>query len=134
MTISPSFSLYKMVVFPAASSPTISILISFFPKRLLNKLAIPPIVTLFFQENKQLSTTSNSNNLFPSLGYKGLASWPRSVESQSGASKMNTQITQRHMCRARLLWSFLSPEGVVLRHLGTFWSLLHTPFKVINYF
>jgi hypothetical protein len=34
VTISPSFSLYKIVVFPAASKPTIKILISFFPQSL----------------------------------------------------------------------------------------------------
>ena len=33
-TISPSFNLYKMVVFPAASRPTIKIRISFFPHSL----------------------------------------------------------------------------------------------------
>ncbi len=41
VTISPSFSLYRIVVFPAASSPTIRILISFLPKtlkRFANKL------------------------------------------------------------------------------------------------
>ena len=32
VTISPSFSLYRIVVFPAASKPTIKILISFFPQ------------------------------------------------------------------------------------------------------
>jgi hypothetical protein len=32
VTISPSFSLYRIVVFPAASRPTIKILISFFPQ------------------------------------------------------------------------------------------------------
>ena len=32
VTISPSFSLYRMVVFPAASKPTIKILISFLPQ------------------------------------------------------------------------------------------------------
>lgn len=37
VTISPNFSLYKIVVLPAASSPTINILISFLPKRPLNK-------------------------------------------------------------------------------------------------
>ena len=36
VTISPSFSLYKIVVFPAASNPTIRILISFFPQSLSN--------------------------------------------------------------------------------------------------
>ena len=36
MTISPSLSLYRMVVFPAASRPTIKILISFFPQILSN--------------------------------------------------------------------------------------------------
>lgn len=36
VTISPSLSLYRMVVFPAASSPTIKILISFFPQSLSN--------------------------------------------------------------------------------------------------
>ena len=34
VTISPSFSLYRIVVFPAASKPTIKILISFFPQSL----------------------------------------------------------------------------------------------------
>lgn len=34
VTISPSFNLYRIVVFPAASSPTIRILISFFPHNL----------------------------------------------------------------------------------------------------
>lgn len=32
VTISPSFNLYRIVVFPAASKPTIKILISFFPQ------------------------------------------------------------------------------------------------------
>ena len=44
VTISPSFSLYRIVVFPAASRPTMRILISFFPKSPLNSLPkIPPI-------------------------------------------------------------------------------------------
>ena len=34
VTISPSFSLYKIVVFPAASRPTIRMRISFFPHNL----------------------------------------------------------------------------------------------------
>jgi hypothetical protein len=34
VTISPSFNLYRMVVFPAASRPTIKIRISFFPHSL----------------------------------------------------------------------------------------------------
>lgn len=33
VTISPSLSLYKIVVFPAASSPTIKMRISFLPNR-----------------------------------------------------------------------------------------------------
>jgi hypothetical protein len=36
VTISPSFSLYRIVVFPAASKPTMRILISFFPHSLSN--------------------------------------------------------------------------------------------------
>lgn len=36
VTISPSFSLYRIVVFPAASRPTIKIRISFFPQSLSN--------------------------------------------------------------------------------------------------
>ena len=39
VTISPSFSLYRMVVLPAASNPTIRILISFLPKRPLKRVA-----------------------------------------------------------------------------------------------
>lgn len=46
VTTSPSFSLYRMVVFPAASSPTIRILISFFPNRLFSRLPkMFPMVT-----------------------------------------------------------------------------------------
>lgn len=36
VTISPSLSLYRIVVFPAASRPTIKILISFLPHNLSN--------------------------------------------------------------------------------------------------
>jgi hypothetical protein len=36
VTISPSLSLYRIVVFPAASKPTIKIRISFFPHSLSN--------------------------------------------------------------------------------------------------
>ena len=39
VTISPNFNLYKIVVLPAASSPTIKILISFLPKRPLKSVA-----------------------------------------------------------------------------------------------
>ncbi|URE41779.1 hypothetical protein MUK42_06779 [Musa troglodytarum] len=42
VTISPSFSLYRMVVLPAASSPTIRIRISFFAKRRLKSFANDP--------------------------------------------------------------------------------------------
>ena len=39
VTISPNFNLYRIVVLPAASRPTIKILISFLPKRPLNNVA-----------------------------------------------------------------------------------------------
>jgi len=39
VTISPNLSLYRIVVLPAASKPTINILISFLPKRPLNRFA-----------------------------------------------------------------------------------------------
>lgn len=49
VTISPSLSLYKIVVFPAASRPTIRIRISFLPKRPLKRLAkIFPILRYAF--------------------------------------------------------------------------------------
>lgn len=47
VTISPSFSLYRMVVFPAASRPTIKMRISFFPIRLLRRFPkIFPMITV----------------------------------------------------------------------------------------
>jgi hypothetical protein len=47
VTISPSFSLYRMVVFPAASRPTIRILISFLPHRRSNSLEkVRPILAV----------------------------------------------------------------------------------------
>jgi hypothetical protein len=49
VTISPNLSLYRIVVLPAASSPTMSILISFLPKRPLKRLAnIFPILDGWF--------------------------------------------------------------------------------------
>lgn len=57
VTISPSFSLYKIVVFPAASRPTIKILISFLANIILTSRDIAkPIAKL----NKQLQKTRNS--------------------------------------------------------------------------
>jgi hypothetical protein len=48
VTISPSLSLYRMVVFPAASRPTIRILISFFPHNRSNILEIDrPIIAVW---------------------------------------------------------------------------------------
>lgn len=47
VTISPSLSLYRMVVFPAASRPTINILMSSLENKLLNKLAKAPILQYF---------------------------------------------------------------------------------------
>lgn len=48
VTISPNLSLYRIVVLPAASKPTINILISFLPKRPLNKFPITfPMLLLF---------------------------------------------------------------------------------------
>ena len=45
VTISPNFNLYNIVVLPAASRPTIKILMSRLPKRFANKLAnMLPIV------------------------------------------------------------------------------------------
>lgn len=50
VTISPSFSLYRMVVFPAASRPTIKMRISFFPMRLFRRfpkiLPMVPVAAL----------------------------------------------------------------------------------------
>merc|ERR1711971_1066758 len=47
VTISPSLSLYRMVVFPAASSPTIRIRISFLPHRRSNSLEnVRPILAV----------------------------------------------------------------------------------------
>lgn len=50
VTISPNFSLYRIVVLPAASNPTISILISFLPNSPLNKFAntFPMLLVLFY--------------------------------------------------------------------------------------
>jgi hypothetical protein len=51
VTISPSLSLYRMVVFPAASRPTIKILISFFPHSLSNNLEnVRPMMTIGIQD------------------------------------------------------------------------------------
>ena len=48
VTISPSFNLYRIVVFPAASRPTMRIRISFFPHSRSNSFEIlRPMATMF---------------------------------------------------------------------------------------
>lgn len=61
VTISPSFSLYRMVVFPAASSPTIRILISFFPNNPLNRLAKFPILAHLNKQYDNISGQVSKN-------------------------------------------------------------------------
>lgn len=79
-----------MVVFPAASSPTINILISFFPNRLLNKLAKAPIFALYSCALDWAVFTLYSNK----------RALPTTSSTQTGAyQNQPPQITQRHMCR-----------------------------------
>ena len=47
VTISPNFNLYKIVVLPAASKPTIKILISFLPIIFSKAFAKKPPIVLF---------------------------------------------------------------------------------------
>jgi hypothetical protein len=56
VTTSPSLSLYKMVVLPAASSPTIRIRMSFFPKNLVKSFEMlrPMVVEMVCGEKKRL--------------------------------------------------------------------------------
>ena len=55
VTISPSFNLYRIVVLPAASRPTIRILISFFAKSIFANLDIAkPISVPNNQENRKI--------------------------------------------------------------------------------
>ena len=69
VTISPSFSLYRIVVFPAASKPTINILISFLlnkAERLPKSLAmVPPILIYSAKQSEHchfLNKQANTNN------------------------------------------------------------------------
>ena len=58
VTISPSLSLYRIVVFPAASKPTIKIRISFFPHSLSNSFEnVRPMITTcgYCVENVEVS-------------------------------------------------------------------------------
>lgn len=64
---SPNLSLYKIVLLPAASKPIINILISFWPKSVLNKLVkIFPIMVAYktdLEQNifKQIVLMKNRN-------------------------------------------------------------------------
>jgi hypothetical protein len=52
VTISPNFNLYRIVVLPAASRPTIKIRISFLPKRPANILETFKPIVLWEWEGK----------------------------------------------------------------------------------
>lgn len=63
VTISPSLSLYKMVVLPAASSPTIRMRISFFPNILLNTAEkTAPIFAVFDRHTQGTNIFLKENN------------------------------------------------------------------------
>ena len=68
VTISPSLSLYKMVVLPAASRPTMRILISFLAKRrlksLVNESPIFPKSSLHQNPNNQSSKKDAFNTFY----------------------------------------------------------------------
>jgi hypothetical protein len=61
VTTSPSFSLYKMVVFPAPSNPTIRMRISFLPKNLEKSF---PNARPIFLAIKVSKTKKKSNGLY----------------------------------------------------------------------
>lgn len=80
VTISPSLSLYKMVVLPAASRPTIKIRISFLPKKSKSFEKLKPI--FWNQELKRALTTRKSARgwlslLFPHGIRKIMKIWDR---------------------------------------------------------
>lgn len=69
VTISPSLSLYRMVVLPAASRPTIRILISFFPNRPLKRFAKTfPILSGLIREKREREMSSINHHIHPKYG------------------------------------------------------------------
>jgi len=63
VTTSPSFSLYKMVVLPAASRPTIRIRMSFLPKNLVKSFEmLRPMVGSVHGSTKTLSKSRKNKN------------------------------------------------------------------------
>ena len=110
VTISPSFSLYRMVVLPAASRPTIKIRISFLPKRPLKMLANAPISVSLFDVSSLHELSPFLRGRIKDLSKSSLFLRPRSTgllyahrflscvsNSTACTSKWPLQICQRHM-------------------------------------
>jgi hypothetical protein len=76
VTISPSFNLYKIVVLPAASRPTIKILISDLPKRPLKSCVNTcPILKCFGQTSEEYLLQNNMCNEI--IATSAILSWRR---------------------------------------------------------
>lgn len=107
VTISPSFSLYRIVVFPAASSPTIRILISFLPNRPLNKLANTfPIVTNLEEKTKRRKLL------------KRLTCFCFSV-TETNKNTQNMKTTREHMRRVCGKYKKFACFSLMQHHTGT---------------
>ena len=74
VTISPNFSLYRMVVLPAASKPTINILISFVPMIFWSALAKKPPM-MFWKECKRTCWL-----------------WSENTDEETASKKTNTTV------------------------------------------
>lgn len=71
VTISPSFSLYKMVVFPAASRPTIRILISRFANSIFTSLDIA----------KPIPSSEKTNQVWDKMITKKYSNYPQNLQT-----------------------------------------------------
>ena len=99
VTISPSLSLYKIVVFPAASSPTIKILICFLAKsRLKSELMDNPMLSPYLQ-----SPLRTKNRFWVSVWVRfGFTDKKRQTPQKIRCFFSNSKLVQR---RVELYWA-----------------------------
>lgn len=117
VTISPSLSLYKIVVLPAASSPTIKILISFFAKSRLNSFANVSPILFKAGKSQKISNLRNPSLHLLSAQTKAEKCRENPAEKIKRTTRSRESIDQQDN-NSYLNKSFPRPEGVLLEEGG----------------
>lgn len=130
VTISPNLSLYRIVVLPAASNPTIRMRISFFPKRPLKRLAnmLPIFATFYWKMKHDIRIKIKVNKIYsPPLKKKNA---PQYLDLKTRCMSITINITNGND-KSHFLCIWLIKVSKTIFHRSMFTVLTHKPKNIL---